>query len=217
MEANIIEKIQINEQTPIKEYSTEEIDQYFDEQLEKYKIPKQHLQLITINQQRIPIVAHYTKEKTTLVKGTQGLIQILISAKDTRTLRTILKEHHDTILQEYNKTKHKPFIPRIDKEYLQLINKYMTKYQQQLQLQPVKTKHQYLITNKLGYTTNNDTIVFNKYLKYMSEETIKYVVYHELCHVYIHKHYGTLGHGKQFQELMAKEYTPEEEKQIIEN
>ena len=214
MEANIIENIIYTETKPQQEFTDEEIDEYFEKQLDIYKIPKQHLQIITIKQQQIPIVTHYTTHDTTYAKGTQGLVQILISSKDTRTLRKIIQECHEVILNEYNKTKQNQLHYRTDQEYLTLINKHINKYTKQLNLDPVKTQHQYLVTNKLGYATKNNKIVFNKYLKYMSEETIQYVVYHELCHIYVYKKYHTLGHGKQFQEIMLKEYTPEDEERI---
>lgn len=197
--------------------SPQEVEKYFQNQLKEKITPKQHLQIITIKGQKIPIATHLTKDPDTKCKGTQGIVEILKSTKDTRTLRTIIQEHADTIINEYNQTKHKKITQRTDEEYYQIVNKYAKQYEKQLKLDPVSIKHKYMITNKLGYASKNNTISLNKYMKYMEEKTIQYVIYHELCHIYTYKHHHTLGHGKEFRQILQKEYTPQQEQKILQN
>lgn len=215
MHPNIIEYYKT--QKIEKELTDEEIIQYFEDQLKKQIPPKQHIQIITIHKQKIPIILIETNEAETTTIGTQGAVVIHKTKKDPRTLRLIILEHHDQILKEYQKTQHKKITLRTPEEYHEIVNKYIQQWQEKLQLNPVQINHKYLKPNKLGFATKHNSITLNQYLRYMEEETIKYVIYHELCHIYIYKHHKTLSHKKEFKEILYKEYTPQQEEKIIKN
>ncbi len=54
---------------------------------------------------------------------------------------------------------------------------------------------------KWGSCSSNGNITFNKLLRFLPEEIIEYVVYHEMCHL------RNLKHDKEFWKLIKKRYS----------
>lgn len=84
-------------------------------------------------------------------------------------------------------------------ELKEIVTKYINKYKNKF---PNVKKVQYKPINGVWGRCNNnkDTLTFNPVLKYLSEEYIEHIVYHEMVHTYC------LNHNPPFQRKMIERY-----------
>jgi len=176
-----------------------------------------NLRIINIENNHIPIIHMKTEKREGHIFAVQGLIVVIHPYEDRRTLRNILTINKEIIIKGYNNMSKQAVLDRTDKEYQKIIQEYIDKYTNQLQTYPDQIRHRYIKPDHFGWAYINNTITYNNYLKYTSEEHIRLTVYHELCHLYALKYNGTFAHDKHFYDILHKEFTPEEEAAIIAN
>lgn len=176
---------------------------------------EKNLNIINIENQHVPIIEVTTNAKQTTIIGKQGIICILKDPENIQTLRTTIKLNKQAILETYNNMTKQAVTDRTEEEYLKICQKYIDHYTNKLQLTPDKIRHTYIKPDCLAWSYPNNTITYNKYMRYMNEDIIKLTVYHELCHLYALKHHGTLAHDEHFFNILYQEYTSEEEDMIL--
>lgn len=176
------------------------------------------IQTITLQNQTIPInmATTQTKQPTQLI-GVQGIIQIRKNQQDNRTLRTILTQNKQQIIQTYNNMTKKAILNRTKEQYQEICQKYIEQYTKQLQITPNKIRHTPMLLTYLGKAYVNNTMTLNTLMQYMTEPLIENIIYHELCHLYTLKHNGYMKHDKPFYDILYQRYTKEENKQITTN
>lgn len=88
------------------------------------------------------------------------------------------------IKEKYNKEK---LIFRSNEELVKLVNKYILFFSSFLKISPKKIYFR-LLKTKWGSCSKSGRIYLNFLLKYLPEDLVKYVVYHELVHLIIPSH-----------------------------
>ena len=172
-------------------------------------------QMININGTTIPILLTKTSTKTTQVIGVQGLIQIKQNKDDIVSLRTILIENADMILDIFNSMSKKIVLNREWKEYINMCKYYVDEYTKELGIKPVRVRQRPLLIDRFGKTYKDGSITLNSYMMYMNEDIIKNTIWHELCHVYTLEKYGTMKHDDVFYSKLYEKYSKEENEKIL--
>ena len=176
-----------------------------------------NLQIINIENNEVPIIHIKTNCKKSHLFGVQGIVTIVQSSKQELPLRTVINEQKEVILDCYKSMTKPVILDRSEDEYLKLCQKYIDHYTKKLDITPKKIRHNYIKTDHLGWAYINNTITYNMYMRYMTEEQIKLTIYHELCHIYTLQKFGTFEHNQEFFDILYKEFTPEEEAKILQN
>lgn len=212
--ANIMEYYTISHIPDEELLTDEQIDQFYEKQLEKEKIPKQHLQMVNMKGQKIPVATTLSFNSKSSLIMTQEMLCYCQQLDDTSTLKTILWEYSDSILEEYSKS-NRQIADRSCEEYRQIVDKYVEYYQEKLEIEEVNLRHRYFEPDSLGYVDSKKTVILNAYLRYMPEETIRYAICSQLCLLYVYQHIHTLSVEEEYLKLLRREYTQEQENQIM--
>lgn len=175
------------------------------------------IQIVNIENNQIPIIKIKTNNKTGQLFGSQGIICMIQPFYDNQTLRPLIQKNKPEILNIYNNMTKPVNTERTENEYLEMCQEYIEYYQDKLQVYPDKIRHKYIKPDHLGWAYANNTITYNKYMRYMTKERIKLTIYHELCHLYTLKYNQTFGHNEDFYNILYREFTPEEEIEIQKN
>ena len=83
--------------------------------------------------------------------------------------------------------KNKKLIIRKEDDFIAIATDLTDKYSHKLKVRPCKIKFRYMKT-RWGSCSKNGRISLNKLLKFIPENLMRYVIYHELCHLIVPKH-----------------------------
>ncbi|MBR0472602.1 MAG: M48 family metallopeptidase [Methanosphaera sp.] len=172
--------------------------------------------IYNIKGNEIPIVDVTTEDEYGCLYSTLGLVCIELSTHQDITLERVLEKKSDLIISAYNGT-NKQVVQRSDEEFEELVFKYFDKYEKILGLEAKKLYIYPSSLKSLAWAYNDNEIELNHYMKYLEEEIIELTIYHELCHLYTLKHYGTFEHDEDFYNMLYKEFPKEEVERIMSN
>lgn len=175
------------------------------------------IQLVNIKKNQVPIIYMKANTERGFLFGIQGIVAMIQPKKEYNSLRTLIQQNKAAILNCYSSMTKKPNLKRTEEEYLDICQGYIEYYQDKLQVFPKKIRHKYIKPDHLGWAYVNNTITYNKYMRYMSEDRIRLTIYHELCHLYTLKYNNTFSHNEDFYNILYREFTPEEENELLTN
>ena len=174
------------------------------------------IQTININNEKIPVIFTNSQAMKSQMIGVQGLVQIKKGKTDERTLRQILIDNKENILDVYSQMTKKAVLDRSYEEYIGICQKYIDRYVDELEVSPTKIRQTPMLIDHFGIAYwDTSSITFNSYMQYMNEALIENTVYHELCHIYTWEKYHTMNHDSDFYNILYKKYTKEENEEIF--
>jgi len=95
--------------------------------------------------------------------------------------------------------KNKKLIIRKEDDFIAIATDLTDKYSHKLKVRPCKIKFRYMKT-RWGSCSKSGRISLNKLLKFIPDDLMAYVIYHELCHLIVPKH------NRHFWLLLEKEF-----------
>ncbi len=118
----------------------------------------------------------------------------------------VLEENRTSILKKYHKlisqvdtAREKSLVHWTAREFETLIASYIEQYSRQLQVR-VKEIRFRKMRRRWGSCRSDRIITFNRYMQFIPEPLIAYIVYHELAHLIVR------GHGQRFKRIIAQEF-----------
>ncbi len=118
----------------------------------------------------------------------------------------MLREHKESILKKCAKVESQvdeaqevEIIDRSDSEFIDIIEFYLKEYSRQLRVKHKEIKFRKM-KRRWGSCHSNGMITFNKYLRFLPENLVAYIVFHELVHLKIR------GHNRRFKTAIFKEF-----------
>lgn len=138
------------------------------------------------------------KLKLILPKRFNGNIEYYIHKKENWIYNKVMEfnQHH---LELKKATKDKNIINRSLKDLKIISNNYISKYQNLLNVKVNRLQFR-TMTTKWGSCSSLSNITLSKDLRFLPEELIAYVIYHELAHLII------LDHSDKFFKIIKKEF-----------
>lgn len=136
---------------------------------------------------------------------------ILILPKERKiSIEDFLKKHQkwikgkreliEKVKRECEKEK---LVERKDEDFYKLVENFTKEFSQKLKIKIPKIQFR-LMKTKWGSYTKKNRIILNPILKFLPESLIRYVVFHEFCHLIISRH------NKKFWLLISKEFDDSE-------
>lgn len=174
------------------------------------------MKIYTINNTKVPIIYTTTIKKESMMFGVQGMINIIINKTDDKTFEYILERYSKKIVSIYQNMTKKT-VKRSEEEYDDICAKYFIKYEKELNVEAEDIIHAPFDLMHLGWAYGDGTIILNSNMRYMQEETIELTIYHELCHLYTLKNYGTFQHNEEFYDILYQKFPKEEVERIMSN
>jgi predicted metal-dependent hydrolase len=121
-----------------------------------------------------------------------GLLSVILPQKSNIDFKYVIASHKNWIdskfklLDEiYKLSKNCKIFNQINLE--KIIFNYIKKFEKILKIKPTAVSFR-LMKRRWGSCTQNNKLIFNKFLKYLPKDLIKYVVAHEMCHLLIKNH-----------------------------
>lgn len=113
--------------------------------------------------------------------------------EDNKT--AILKKHYK-LMDQMETARSIPMTEWPDDVFEEMIRDYVEKYARHLKVDVRQIKFRKM-KRRWGSCRSDGVITFNRYLQYVPEHLIAYIVYHELAHLLVR------GHNKQFKRIVA--------------
>lgn len=107
----------------------------------------------------------------------------------------ILKKHNK-LMDQLQTARSIPMTEWTDARFEQMVLDYVKEYSSQLNVVVKQIKFRKM-KRRWGSCRSDGVITFNRYLQYVPEQLIAYIVYHELAHLLVR------GHNKQFKRIVA--------------
>lgn len=167
------------------------------------------MKMFNIKGQDIPVIMTEHNEEGSEIFATMGIINIDKCRDNPMTREEIVEKFSDIIYDGYQRMT-KPIIHRSYDEYVDICTDCFLEFEKKLNVESKEIIHVPFVLDHLGWALDDYTIVLNSYMQYMEEEVIRYVIYHELCHLYTLKYNNSFEHNEDFYNILYKEYTPEE-------
>lgn len=130
---------------------------------------------------------------------------VLILSKRTNPL-TVLEENKKSILKKCAKIKSQvedareiPIMDRSDREFYEMVTRYLEQYAKILKVKYKEIKYRKM-KRRWGSCRSTGDITLNKYLRFVPEELLAYIVFHELVHLRVR------GHNKKFKAIIARQF-----------
>ncbi|MDQ1353273.1 MAG: hypothetical protein QG657_3579 [Acidobacteriota bacterium] len=118
----------------------------------------------------------------------------------------VLEENRTSILKKYRKlisqvetAREKSLVHWTAREFETLISSYIEQYSRQLQVK-VKEIRFRKMRRRWGSCRSDRIITFNRYMQFIPEPLIAYIVFHELAHLIVR------GHGQRFKRIIAQQF-----------
>lgn len=142
----------------------------------------------------LPVLISRRKVKRVRLQlGSRGLL-VIIPQGFNGNVSEILRRHEAWIKKQAGRmwqlTQQAQQLPKLERTLTQLqelIGQYLLEGSQSLQTQPVAVSYRTMKT-RWGSCSNEGKISFNKKLRFLPNELVKYVVFHELVHLKHHNH-----------------------------
>lgn len=118
----------------------------------------------------------------------------------------VLQENKISILKKYHKlisqvetARDKTLIKWPAAQFEAIVASYVDRYSRQLQVRAKEIKFRKM-RRRWGSCRSDGIITFNRYLQFVPEKLIAYIVYHELTHLIVR------GHNQRFKRVIALEF-----------
>ncbi len=118
----------------------------------------------------------------------------------------VLEENRASILKKYHKlisqvetAREKSLVHWTAREFETLISSYIEQYSRQLQVK-VKEIRFRKMRRRWGSCRSDRIITFNRYMQFIPEPLIAYIVFHELAHLIVR------GHNQRFKRIIAQQF-----------
>ncbi|HLP48559.1 MAG TPA: M48 family metallopeptidase, partial [Candidatus Kapabacteria bacterium] len=118
----------------------------------------------------------------------------------------VLQENKISILKKYHKlisqvetARDKTLIKWPAAQFEAIVASYVDRYSRQLQVRAKEIKFRKM-RRRWGSCRSDGIITFNRYLQFVPEKLIAYIVYHELTHLIVR------GHNQRFKKVIALEF-----------
>ncbi len=174
------------------------------------------MHIVEIDNNKVPIALTKTYAEEPYILGCQGIVNVNLSIGSKAKLEDVTKYCSNELLNVYNAMT-KRIINRSVEKYDKICATYFMRYEKELKVESKEIIHAPFVLEHLGWANNNYNIVLNEYMQYMQKETIKYTIYHELCHLHTLKYNNSFGHNPDFYDVLYQKYSPMEIKKIMEN
>ncbi len=168
------------------------------------------MQEIKINDKTIKYSVEYRKVKYIRYEFKRGKLKVIvpkrydenieecIHKKDKWIYKQIINYENRTKQLEEN-TKNKTLSTRTLEELKTIIKRYIKQYENQLKVKTNRVQYRKM-NRKWGSCSSLNNVTLSVDLKYLPEELVAYIVYHELSHLLI------LDHNDEFYKIIKKEY-----------
>lgn len=118
----------------------------------------------------------------------------------------VLKENRESILKKYNKLLGQledaaglVMTERTDEAFIVLVNRLVTEYSLQLKIVIKKVRFRKM-KRRWGTCRSDGVVTLNRYLQFVPDRLVGYIVYHELAHMLVR------GHNTKFKKIVAAQF-----------
>lgn len=161
---------------------------------------------ININGLTIPYSVSYGKAKRTRMEYRAGILSLLVP-KGFTGIEELLNRHRLWIYRRHvdsiailHEASSKEFVSRSDDEFQEIVMLHVKTISNELGVMPEKVTYRKMKT-KWGSCSSNKRLNFNRYLTYLPECLIEFVVFHEMAHLI------ELRHSTRFWSIIDKRFS----------
>lgn len=165
---------------------------------------------IMINDLEIEYYVTYSNVKYTRYKLDLGKLHLTISRRNRDSVEEIIhkkdkwiynkiKEYNETTAKFEKLTKNKQIEQRSLSELKNLVNIYIEYYEKCLNVKVNRIQYRQM-SRKWGSCSTLRNITLNKYLCFLPDNLVRYIVYHEMAHLIV------MAHDDKFYDIIKKEF-----------